>query len=45
MATITNKKARPDMIGKESKKYVRKARQWCTTSWKDGLQHQEWTDK
>lgn len=42
MAIQTNKKARPDMIGKSSKKWVKKARMFCITTWPNGLQHQEW---
>lgn len=45
MATITNKKSRPDMIGKSSKKWVRKAGMFCITRWQDGLQKQEWQAK
>lgn len=30
---------------KPTKKFVKKASQWCVTSWKNGKQVQEWFDK
>lgn len=45
MAVVVNKKARMDMVGKSSKKYVKKAHSWCITTWDNGLQKQEWVTK
>lgn len=42
MATVVNKKARMDMVGKTSKKWVKKANQYCITTWENGIQKQTW---
>ena len=43
MAVTVNKKARMDMEGKTLIKWVRKASNWCKTTFPSGVQKQEWS--
>lgn len=41
--SVTNTKYNPRLEGQTRVKWVRKASQWCTTTFKDGKQTQTWT--